>query len=172
MAHFIPCGKNYDATQTVYLWSAESAQSTQITDGLAEMGEPVFDPSGKHLFMLGSTDAGPVKDWFAQSNIDVQINHQIYVMTLGSDGPNPIEPLSDEVPVDGEDEDNTDGEGSDEEEGSEDSPVEVDIDFNGLKTYIVAREEERKRIMEQYKSTGGDADAGDAPEGAETAAAN
>ena len=51
-----------------------------------------------------------------------------------------------------------------------DYTFQLDVDFNGLKTYIVQREEERKRIMEQYKALGG-ADAGEAPEGEETAAA-
>ena len=45
----------------------------------------------------------------------------------------------------------------------------LDLDFNGLKNYIVAREEERKRIMEQYKQAA--PDAGHAAEAAETAQA-
>lgn len=46
----------------------------------------------------------------------------------------------------------------------------LDIDFNGLKSYIVTQEEERKRIMEQYKSLSAGPDAG-VVEGDETAAA-
>ncbi len=50
----------------------------------------------------------------------------------------------------------------------------LDIDFNGLKTYIVAREAERQRILEQFKSAGGKVGEDGEPleEGAETAAAN
>ena len=44
----------------------------------------------------------------------------------------------------------------------------LDLDLNGLKSYIVARAEERKRIMEQYKALE-KPDAGTAVEGAETA---
>lgn len=43
----------------------------------------------------------------------------------------------------------------------------LDLDFNGLKNYIVAREEERKRIMDQYKAAmGPDAGTAEAPESA------
>ena len=33
-----------------------------------------FDASGKYLFFLGSTDAGPVNDWFAQSSADMRVD--------------------------------------------------------------------------------------------------
>ena len=47
----------------------------------------------------------------------------------------------------------------------------LDVDFNGLKTYIVSREEERKRIMEQHKAAGAEEGDEAAAEGAETASA-
>ena len=47
-------------------------KSHALTDGLAEAGEPVFDHSGKYLYFLASTDAGPVKNWFDQSITDMQ----------------------------------------------------------------------------------------------------
>lgn len=48
----------------------------------------------------------------------------------------------------------------------------LDVDFNGLKSYIVKREEERQRILDQIKAEGADGpDAGTAPAEGEQAAA-
>ena len=55
---------------TLSVYSIEQDKSFPISDGLAEVSEPVFDRSGKYLYLFGSTDAGPVLDWFAQSTTD------------------------------------------------------------------------------------------------------
>ncbi len=47
--------------QAVHAYSIEKDKSFQITDGLSEVSEPVFDESGKYLYFFGSTDAGPVR---------------------------------------------------------------------------------------------------------------
>lgn len=83
--------------RAVYAWSAEQGRSFRLTDGLSEMAEPVFDPNGEFLYVLASTDAGPLKDWFAQSSADMQMKHGIYAIVLRRDGPSPIPPQSDEV---------------------------------------------------------------------------
>ncbi len=83
--------------QTVNVWSAESGRSIQVTDGLSEMLEPVFDPNGEFLYVLASTDAGPLKDWFSQINIDAPVRYGLYAITLRQDGPSAAPPQSDEV---------------------------------------------------------------------------
>ncbi len=83
--------------QTVHAWSVESGQSLRLTDGLSEMVEPVFDPNGEFLYVLASTDAGPLKDWFSQANNDNAMSHGLYAITLRKDGPNAIPPQSDET---------------------------------------------------------------------------
>ncbi|MBL8270455.1 S41 family peptidase [Steroidobacter sp.] len=85
--------------QTVNVWSAESGRSIQVTDGLSEMAEPVFDPNGEFLYVLASTDAGPLKDWFSQINIDSPVRYGLYAITLRQDGPSAAPPQSDEVTV-------------------------------------------------------------------------
>ncbi|MFO0952401.1 MAG: PDZ domain-containing protein [Isosphaeraceae bacterium] len=81
---------NKASFQTVWLYSVESGKSTRLTDGLAETGEPVFDASGKYLYFLASTDAGPVKQWFDQSNADMQATYAVFVAVLAKDTPNPL----------------------------------------------------------------------------------
>jgi tricorn protease len=44
--------------------------------------EPIFDPSGKYLYLLASTDAGPVVNWFDQSSEDMEATNSIYLVTL------------------------------------------------------------------------------------------
>ncbi|MFC4310509.1 PDZ domain-containing protein [Steroidobacter flavus] len=83
--------------QTVNVWSADTARSIQVTDGLSEMLEPVFDPNGEFLYVLASTDAGPLKDWFSQINIDTPVRYGLYAISLRQDGPSAVPPQSDEV---------------------------------------------------------------------------
>jgi tricorn protease len=82
--------------QTIQLFSIETGKSHKLTDGLIETGEPVFDPGGKYLYFLGSTDAGPVKNWFDQSNADMQETLSLYLVTLAKATPNPLLKESDE----------------------------------------------------------------------------
>ena len=84
---------------TVYAFSIEQAKSFQVSDGLSDVRSPAFDKSGKYLFFLGSTDAGPVKDWFAQSNADMNATSGVYLAVLRNDLPSPIAKESDEEKV-------------------------------------------------------------------------
>ncbi len=81
---------------TVSVYSVEQNKSFPITDGLAEVTEPVFDRSGKYLYFFGSTDAGPVLDWFAQSREDMRETRNVYLTVLRKELPSPLAKESDE----------------------------------------------------------------------------
>lgn len=81
---------------TVYAHSTDQGTTTRVSDGLSDVKSPAFDRSGKYLFFLGSTDAGPVKDWFAQSSADMNATSGIYVAVLRNDLPSPLAKESDE----------------------------------------------------------------------------
>ena len=83
----------------VYLYSVEEGKSTPVTDGMSDAVSPVFDPEGKYLFFLASTDAGPVINWFDQSNADMRMTSSIYLATLRADLPHPFARESDEESV-------------------------------------------------------------------------
>ena len=100
--------------QQVFVYDVEAGSSHHVTDGLSEVGEPVFDRSGDYLYFTASTDAGPVKHWFAMSNADMEASSSIYVAVLRADGESPLAPESDEQTVEA-DEEGADGEGSDED---------------------------------------------------------
>ena len=87
---------NQVAFQTVWLYSLEQNRSFPLTDGMSEVGEPVFDPGGKYLVFLASTDAGPVKNWFDQSFTDMPLNLSPYLVTLQKGTANPLLKENDE----------------------------------------------------------------------------
>ncbi len=82
--------------QQVFVYSLEKDKSFPVTDGLSEVSEPVFDQSGKYLYLFASTNAGPVKNWFAMSNADMDMTSSIYLVTLRNDVPSPLAKESDE----------------------------------------------------------------------------
>ena len=45
--------------RSVFLYSLETGESHRVTDGMSDSFSPVFDKSGKYLYLLASTDAGP-----------------------------------------------------------------------------------------------------------------
>jgi tricorn protease len=81
---------------TVHVYSTEQARSFQVSDGMSDVSDPQFDRSGKYLYFFASTDAGPVKDWFAQSNADMRATAGIYLAVLPNDVVSPIARESDE----------------------------------------------------------------------------
>jgi tricorn protease len=116
--------------QAVYVYSLAEDKSYQVTDALSEASEPVFDDSGKYLYFFGSTDAGPVKDWFALSNADMRLTNSLYLAVLRKDLPSPLAKETDEEKGVQKEEKPPGGPGSK-------SPEPVKIDFEGLGNRIL-----------------------------------
>jgi len=115
---------------TAYVYLLEEDESYPITDGMSEALEPVFDASGKYLYLVASTDAGPVIQWFAQSNQDMEMLSSIYLVVLQKGMPSPLAKESDEEVSDDEPADNGD-------DAADDDGVTVTIDFDGLDQRIL-----------------------------------
>ena len=82
--------------QAARVWSVDKQASFPITDGLSDVSEPVFDRNGKYLYLFGSTDAGPVRDWFSQANADMRSTSAIYLVVLKKGEVSPLARESDE----------------------------------------------------------------------------
>lgn len=80
----------------VSVYSIEQDKSFPISDGLAEVTQPLFDRGGKYLYFFGSTDAGPLLDWFSQASADMRQTRNIYLAVLRKDLPSPLAKESDE----------------------------------------------------------------------------
>jgi tricorn protease len=118
----------------LFLYSVADGTSHRVGDGLADVTHPVFDASGQHLYFLVSTDAGPVNDWFSQSNADMRSVQQLYLAVLGKGVPSPLARQSDEGEGPAEDGKNE----SEEQEKGEAEPVTVQFDPDGLAERILA----------------------------------
>jgi len=80
----------------VYIYSVDQAKSYAVTDGLSDADSPIFDPEGKYLLFMASTNAGPVINWFDQSSHDMRMTSSVYLATLRADILNPFARESDE----------------------------------------------------------------------------
>ncbi len=80
----------------LYLYDVQQDRSAQVTDGLSEVSQPVFERNGKYLYVIASTDAGPALDWFAQSGNGETRTRAVYAIALTRDAPNPFARESDE----------------------------------------------------------------------------
>ncbi len=83
----------------IYLYSVEQQKSFALTDGLSDATEPIFDKGNKYLYFLASTDAGPVINWFDQSNDDARSTNSIYLVTLQKETISPFAKESDEEKI-------------------------------------------------------------------------
>jgi tricorn protease len=119
----------------IFLYSTEEAKSYPITDGLSEASEPVFDKSGKYLYFFASTDAGPVVNWFDQSNADMEMTNSIYLATLQNELISPFAKESDEETIGEDDDESKDDDEDNDKKDSEEKNL--TIDFAGIENRIV-----------------------------------
>jgi tricorn protease len=83
----------------IFLYSMETHKSTQVTDGMSDASSPVFDPNGKYLYFLASTDDGPSRAGIDLSSLDRAQTTAAYVVVLAADGASPLPPQSDDEKI-------------------------------------------------------------------------
>ena len=131
----------------VFVYSVDEGKSYPVTDGLSNAENPVFDPDGKYLVFLASTDAGPALNWFDLSNVESRMTFSLYLVTLRKDIPNPFLRESDEEePAKATEEpgvnessrpDNKKTASKSDEKPAESKPV-MRIDWDGIENRIVS----------------------------------
>jgi tricorn protease len=122
----------------VFVYSLDQDKSFPVTDGLSDVFEPTFDPSGKYLYFFASTDAGPARQWFDMSNADISESSNLYLAVLRKDLPDPLAKESDEEKP-GEAEKKEGPAKNEKAKGTEAKASEpFRIDFDGLNHRIVA----------------------------------
>tara|TARA_R110002050_G_scaffold109796_3_gene221149 strand:- start:20908 stop:24177 length:3270 start_codon:yes stop_codon:yes gene_type:complete len=124
--------------EKAFLYSVSENKSYELTDGLANVTNPVFEPSGKYLYLLASTDAGPLVNWFDQSNIDKELTTSIYMITLQKDVVSPLRRENDEEkPVEKKEED-TEKDSSKKKKEATPTPKMLKIDWSGIQNRMLA----------------------------------
>ncbi len=86
--------------EKAFVYQVNENKSYAISDGMSNVTHPIFDPSGKYLYLLASTDAGPLVNWFDQSNIDKEQSYTPYLITLQKDTPSPLASENDDEVLD------------------------------------------------------------------------
>lgn len=86
--------------RAVFLYSLETGQKTQVTDGLSDARYPVFDRGGEYLYFAASTNSGPTVGWIDMTSYDHPVTRSLYLVVLRNDKPSPLAPLSDEEKID------------------------------------------------------------------------
>ncbi len=112
----------------IMIYSVDEGKSYELTDGLSDATEPIFDKSGKYLYFFASTDAGPVINWFDQTRHDMRSTNAIYLVTLQKNTVSPLARESDEeAPVPDKKETTA---------GAQ-KPAALQIDFEGITDRII-----------------------------------
>ncbi|TXG39177.1 S41 family peptidase [Seonamhaeicola maritimus] len=120
--------------EQAHLYSISESKSYSISDGLSNISDPTFDPSGKYLYMLASTNAGPVVNWFDQSNQDMESSNSIYLVTLQKETISPFVKENDnETPKESDTKDDK----KDKDDKKEEKKKTVEIDWDNIQNRIV-----------------------------------
>jgi tricorn protease len=82
--------------KAIKVYSTETGQAHQLTDGLADALSPVWDESGKYLYFLASTDYGLNTGWLDMSSFNMPTTRGLYLLVLANNQPSPLLPRSDE----------------------------------------------------------------------------
>ena len=124
----------------VCLYSVDSGQSTQLTDGMSDARLPEWDKDGKYLYFTASTDSGASMEPDIHSAIQ-PVSRSVYLTVLAKDAPSPLAPESDdEKAVDEKKPEEKKEEGRKDEGKKEEAKpkVTVKIDFDNIGQRILA----------------------------------
>src|SRR5581483_1763320 len=80
----------------IELYSLDSGQSTQVTDGLSDARYPAFDRDGQYLYFTASTNYGPGSHPLDMTSDEHQVTRNVYALVLPADAVSPVAPQSDE----------------------------------------------------------------------------
>ena len=127
--------------QVLQLYDFKNARTFALSEGMSDVGSPVFSRDGKYLFFTASTDAGPATAWLDMSSQEKNPRRGIYAAVLAADARSPIPPESDEEGKDEEAAEDTENGGEKKDKGqnkNEKKPLPVRVDRKGLRNRIVA----------------------------------
>ena len=79
----------------IYLYSVVTGKSTQVTDGMSDAENPVFDKNGKYLYFTASTNSGVAMQPDIES-FSRPVTASVYMVVLGKTEASPFAPESDD----------------------------------------------------------------------------
>lgn len=116
--------------RAIFVYSVDSAEVSQITDGMADVRTPVWDDSGEYIWFLASTEFGLNVGWLDMTSIDHPINYALYFGILSKNGASPLLPKSGDEPA-------VLGDDLEEESDSQERGL-IEFDVDGFMNRVVA----------------------------------
>ncbi len=95
------------------IYSLDSGQSKQVTDGMSDTRYPVFDRDSQYLYFTASTNYGPTTSGLDMTSDEHEVTSSIYLMVLANNVASPLAPESDEEKPGADSATATAGEGGD-----------------------------------------------------------
>lgn len=130
--------------KAIFVYNIISGEKYQLTDGMADAIEPVWDESGKYIYFLASTNFGLGTGWLDMSSYNVKTTHSLYLVLLNKKVKSPFLPESDEEEI----EDNTENKGKSETKKKSlakaenkkaiEKLIDITIDPDGIQNRIVS----------------------------------
>ncbi len=122
----------------VFVYSLADGKTHQVTDGASDCGSPRFDPNGKYLYFISSTDSGPTHDFDLASFARPVMSH-VYAMTLEPGTASPVAPETGFEKTESSTSTNGGkGKSAADKKSKNKQPEKVVIDFSGLQSRAVA----------------------------------
>ncbi|MGE0552160.1 MAG: PDZ domain-containing protein [Gemmatimonadales bacterium] len=137
-SRWIAYAKRLDSQfHAIYLYDVANGRVHQLTDGMADAIWPAWDPEGKYLYFLASTNFGLNTSWLEMESYERPVTRAVYLAVLEKGKPSPLLPESDEEAVKAADTTKAKPDSTTAKPGAA-SGVTVTIDFDGLADRIVA----------------------------------
>jgi tricorn protease len=124
----------------VFVYNIEDHKSTQITDGMSDSRDPVFDRSGKYLYFLASTNTALTTYGLDMLGDEMPTSSFLYAAVLSRKVASPLKPQTGDEPVTDETPQATATSPAIKTPAPQvkPGPPEITIDFDGLLQRIVA----------------------------------
>jgi len=98
-SQWVAYSKSLDShLRAMFVYSLADRRSHQITDGLSDATEPVFDAGGKYLYFLASTNYALRTGWLEMSSLERPSTRAIYFVVLSAAEPSPLLPETGDEP--------------------------------------------------------------------------
>ena len=120
----------------IHLYSLEDGKSTQVTDGMSDATNPLFDKDGKYLFFTASTNSGESLGLDIHA-VEATATSSIYLAVLDKTQPSPFAPESDEEKVGGKKGDDEPSGAAKPKSGAAEV-TDVKVDLEGIDQRILA----------------------------------
>ena len=122
----------------IFVYSVESGQVRQVTDGFSDATSPAWDASGKYLWFFASTNFGLNTGWLDMMSYERPATRGIWLAVLRKGEPSPLLPEKGDEAADTAARPDTARPPGQSARAPQAAAPRVDIDFDGLDRRIVA----------------------------------